>query len=262
MTSKEQFDRQAPHYNAQWNQWSEKGLRWLLDHAHCTSKDRLLDVATGTGFTALAFAPLVAEVVGLDVSEGMLNRARAQAAAVPNVTFEQGAAEEMPFPDASFDVMTCRVAPHHFLSLPKFLAEAHRVLRPGGRLLITDSSVPDDAPDIDAWQNKVELLRDPSHNRNYSPKEWQSNVERAGLHVEKVDRCDESVPITLNDWLEKSGCTGSAEEAVRRMFAEAPEAVRREFSIHALPDGDTAFQWMRVVLAATKPNRFPSSPPP
>ena len=118
--------------------------------------------------------------------------------------------------------------------------------------MITDSSVPDDAPEIAAWQNKIEHLRDNSHFRNYSPKEWHLNVEKAAFNVEKVARCDESVPITLNDWLQKSGCTGTAAEEVRRMFAEAPEAVRREFSIHTLPDGDTAFQWMRVVLSATR----------
>ena len=252
MTSREQFDRQAAHYNAQWNQWSEKGLRWLLDHAQCASTDRLLDVATGTGFTALAFAPLVAQVVGLDVSEGMLSRARAQAAGFQNVAFEQGAAEELPFPDANFDLVTCRVAAHHFLSVERFLAEAHRVLRPGGRLLVTDSSVPDDPPEAGVWQNRVEALRDPSHIRNYSPSEWRSFIEHAGFRLEEIDRCDESAPITLHDWLEKSGCAGAAAEEVRRMFAEAPDAVRREFSVHPLPDGDIGFRWMRVVLAATR----------
>jgi len=95
-------------------------------------------------------------------------------------------------------------------------------------------------------------LRDPSHIRNYSPSEWRSFVEHAGFRLEEIDRCDESAPITLNDWLEKSGCAGAAAEEVRGMFADAPAGVRREFSIHSLPDGDTGFQWMRVVLAATR----------
>jgi ubiquinone/menaquinone biosynthesis C-methylase UbiE len=252
MTSREQFDRQAAHYNDQWNQWSEASLRWLLEHAQCAPSDRLLDVATGTGFTALAFAPLVDEVVGLDVSEGMLSRARAQAAGYSNVTFEQGAAEELPFADSRFEIVTCRVAPHHFLSVEKFLTEAGRVLRGGGRLLIADTSVPDDPPEAGLWQNRVELLRDPSHIQNYSPKEWQSSVEQAGFQIETIDRCDEAVPITLNDWLHKAGCAGAAAEEVRGLFAQAPESARRAFAIHALPDGDTGFHWMRVVLSARK----------
>src|SRR5580693_4712522 len=99
-TSAEQFDQQAAHYNAQWNKWSEASLNWLLDHAGCRQEDRVLDVATGTGFTALAFAARVKEVIGLDVSEGMLTQARANAKteSLNNVTFEKGAAESLPFP--------------------------------------------------------------------------------------------------------------------------------------------------------------------
>jgi ubiquinone/menaquinone biosynthesis C-methylase UbiE len=79
-TSEEQFNKQAEHYNAQWNKWSEVSLNWLLDHSQATSADRVLDIATGAGFTALAFASRVKEVVGLDVSEAMLAQARKQAA--------------------------------------------------------------------------------------------------------------------------------------------------------------------------------------
>src|SRR5258707_2720861 len=185
-TSQEQFDRQAAHYNAQWNTWSEDSLRWLVDRAQCRPSHEVLDVATGTGFTALAFAPLVKHVTGVDVSAGMLEQARAHATGVANVTFEKGAAESLPFAEARFDLVTCRVAPHHFVSVPTFLAESYRVLRPGGRLLIADTAVPDAAPEIDQWQNQVELLRDPSHVRNYSPSEWSSFAEAAGFAVEEI----------------------------------------------------------------------------
>src|SRR6478672_3361744 len=90
MTSaKEQFDRQAAHYNTQWNTWSEALLRWLLEHADAQPSDNVLDVATGTGFTALAFAPHVQSVIGLDVSTGMLAEAqkRQQEQDITNVTW-------------------------------------------------------------------------------------------------------------------------------------------------------------------------------
>jgi ubiquinone/menaquinone biosynthesis C-methylase UbiE len=251
-TSREQFDRQASHYNAQWNQWSERGLRWLLDHARAQPHHRLLDVATGTGYTALAFAPQVSEVVGIDVSEGMLAQARKQGARFPKVRFETGAAERIPFHGASFDLVTCRVAAHHFESIPHFLRESRRVLGAGGRLLVTDTAVPDGQPEVDAWQNRVEWLRDRSHVRNHSPAGWRAMVEDAGFEIEAIERCDETTPITLRDWMTKSGCTGEAAREVEAMFAAAsPDAVR-EFAITRLPDGDTAFHWMRVVLAATK----------
>lgn len=253
-TSAEQFDQQAAHYNAQWNQWSEASLNWLLNHGECRSSDKVLDVATGTGFTALAFAARAKEVVGLDVSEGMLAKAReaAQAEGLPNVSFQKGAAEAIPFPDASFDRVTCRVAPHHFLSIEKFCSEAYRVLRPGGRILIADTTVPDGLPEVDAWQNRVEALRDTSHVRNYSLGEWRKLVSAAGFHVEQSAELEEEAQMSLEDWMKKSGCTGDAAAQVRVMFAEAPAEAKRIFSIEKKPDGDVGFRWLRVVLSARK----------
>lgn len=254
-SAKEQFDRQATHYNAQWNQWSEESLRWLLEHANLQPTDTLLDIATGTGFTALAFAPHVASVVGLDVSSGMLAQAteRAREQGLANVTFVEGAAEAIPFGDSAFTLVTCRIAPHHFLSVPKFVAEAARVLSPGGRFLLADTSVPDNAPEVDAWQNEVEALRDPSHVRNYTPREWERFVALAGLTFIEMTSASGQVRLTLNDWLLKAGCAGAQAEEVRRRFANASSTIAAAFQIEALPDGDTAFAWHRIVLAARKP---------
>ena len=74
-----------------------------------------------------------------------------------------------------------------------------------------------------------------------------------GFAVEQIERCDEAKPITLQDWMAKSGCTGDAAEQVEQMFRDATHDARREFSIEQLADGDVAFKWMRVVLAARKP---------
>ncbi len=253
-TSAEQFDQQASHYNAQWNKWSEASLNWLLDHSASTKDDRVLDVATGTGFTALAFASRVKEVVGLDVSDGMLGQARANAEkeSVSNVTFEKGAAESLPFPDATFDRVTCRVAPHHFLSVQRFCSEAYRVLKPGGRLLIADTGVPDGLPEVDAWQNRVEAIRDTSHVRNYSLSEWRNLVTTAGFHVEESAELEEDAQVSMEDWMKKSGCLGQAAAEVRQMFAEASSDARRIFSIEPRDGADFVFRWLRVVLAARR----------
>ena len=254
VSSKQQFDRQAAHYNQQWNQWSEASLAWMLERADCKVTDRLLDVATGTGFTACAFAPRVGEVVGLDVSSGMLEQAevRAKSQNIPNLSFRQGPAEKMPFPEGDFDLVTCRVAPHHFLLLNKFIQECWRVLKPGGRLLITDTSVPDGDPQVDAWQNGVEQLRDKSHVRNYPPAEWRQVIENAGFRLDEIELLEEPSPILLEPWMEKSGCRGQDAERVRQMFREAPARAREVFHITKSVGGDIGFQWLRVALLARK----------
>jgi ubiquinone/menaquinone biosynthesis C-methylase UbiE len=255
VNSEQQFDRQAAHYNASWNAWSESSLQWLLDHAAPQLTDRVLDVATGTGFTALSFAPLVQEVVGIDVSAAMLEQAGRQAnsRSITNVRWRQAPAEQLPFDAETFDLVTARVAPHHFENLREFIAESFRVLRSGGRFLIADTSVPDALPEVDQWQNRVEWLRDRSHIRNYSPGAWRQFTSEAGYEVGEVGRCDEAHPILLYEWMNKSGCSGEAADEVARLFSEAPDAARREFSIQTLPDGNYSFKWMRVVLAARKP---------
>lgn len=252
-SAKDQFDRQAEHYNAQWNTWSEESLRWLLENAAPQPNDRALDVATGTGFTALAFAPHVAEAIGLDVSTGMLAQARKHAdeQGITNADFQEGPAEHLPFPDAHFDLVTCRIAPHHFLSVTQFVHEVARVLKPGGRFLVADTSVPDNDPEADHWQNTVEAMRDPSHIRNYTPSEWQTFVADAGLTIEAVNDSG-GIPITLNDWLIKAGCTPEQSTAVHLEFAAATPAIVETYQIRFLPD-DIAFVWRRFAFKATKP---------
>jgi len=253
-TAQEQFDRQAEHYDTQWSAWSDESLRWLLANADCRPTDIALDVATGTGFTALAFAPRVRSVVGLDVSPGMLAQAlpRAETQGIKNITFQEGAAESLPFPDATFDLVTCRIAPHHFLSVPQFLSETARVLKSGGRLLLADTCVPDDAPETDAWQNGVEALRDPSHVRNYTPREWRQFVADAGLTLEHLSSAGGGIPIVLGAWLTKAGCTPEQAAAVRRQFETAPESAVRAFQIASRPDGDIGFTWQRILLKAAR----------
>lgn len=254
-SAREQFDRQAEHYNAQWSRWSEESLRWLLENARPQPTDRALDVATGTGFTALAFAPYVAQVIGLDVSPGMLAQARKHAAeqGIANADFQEGAAEHLPFPDAGFDLVTCRIAPHHFLSVTQFVGEVARVLKPGGRFLLADTSVPDNDPEADHWQNTVEALRDPSHVRNYTPAEWRSFLTEASLTIEAHDDSG-GIPITLNDWLTKAGCTPTQSAAVRTEFAAATPAITQTYQISPLPDNDLAFTWRRFAVKAGKGN--------
>lgn len=252
ISSAEQFNRQAVHYDEQWNKWSEENLRWMLQEAQPQLSHNVLDIGTGTGFTALAFAPHVKSVVGLDVSSGMLDQARVRAGNVPNARFEQGSAEQIPFPGGSFDLVTCRICAHHFNSVPDFLRETRRVLVPGGRLILADTAVPDDAADQGEWQNRVELMRDPSHIQNYSPLMWLSFLAEARLRIEELSFSGGRLPITMEDWLTKSGCEGDQAGQVREEFRQASPSIQRDFHIEPMANGDMQFAWMRVCLSAQK----------
>ncbi len=258
-SAKEQFDKQAAHYDTQWNTWSEETLGWLLANAAPQPTDFVLDIATGTGFTALAFAPFVETVIGMDVSPGMLEQARKQAGErrIANAVFQEGAAESLPFAEGAFDIVTCRIAPHHFLNVETFLAEAARVLKPGGRLALVDTTVPDDAPEAAAWQNAVEAVRDPSHVRNHTPNEWRAMAEATGLTVTACGSGGGGITIPLSDWIVKAGCTADQAAEVRRRFAEAPQSARTAFRVEAVPGGETVFTWQRVTLLAVKSGERP-----
>jgi ubiquinone/menaquinone biosynthesis C-methylase UbiE len=147
--------------------------------------DRVLDVATGTGNTALALAPHVSWATGLDLTEEMLAQARRVAAerGVENVDWVLGDAEELPFPAASFEIWIARAAPHHFHRLDRSLEEAFRVLKPGGKAVVIDSSGPKEARD---HLHQVELRRDPSHIRMLTLEEWIDRLEGAGFLVEEA----------------------------------------------------------------------------
>ena len=162
-------------------------LQEVLDLSEPRAGDVVLDVATGTGNAALALAPHVRWVVGLDITREMLDTAARVAAerGVTNVTWVLGDACALPFTDESFDLFIARAAPHHFPDLGTALSEAARVLRPGGRAVFIDCSPPPETRDV---LHAVETGRDPSHVRSYTLEEWTQALEAAGLVVERADR--------------------------------------------------------------------------
>lgn len=164
-------------------------LNRLIEIAQPQASWRVLDVATGAGHTAFAFAPYVEFVVAIDLTPEMLVRAArlAEDADVSNVRFKLGNIHELPFDDESFDdevydLVTCRRAAHHFSDIQEAINEMVRMLKPGGMLLIDDRSVPDD-DFVDSVMNRLDWLHDESHVRQYRAGEWQEMLEAAGCAV-------------------------------------------------------------------------------
>ncbi len=248
-----QYGRQAQFYSVSRTHSSGDTLQMLVELAQLQGGERVLDVATGTGFCAMAFAPHVGEVVAYDLTPEMLAEADRLAAArgLTNLRTRQGAAESMPFGDGDFHVVTCRVAAHHFASVERFLAESFRVLSPGGRLLIADTAAPEDAA-ADAWENEVELLRDPSHVRDYTRSEWRRFVEAAGF-AEVDAEYRSRTPLTFDDWVLRSGTPAGIVTRLRDMYANPPAEARLAFTVEPRDSADFAWEWPVVVVSARKP---------
>ena len=140
-----------------------------------------LDVATGGGHVAYTFAPHVARVWATDITQEMLDMVKAEAhkRGLANIRTAYAKAEALPFEDASFDLVTCRIAPHHFDSIPQFLGEVHRVLKPGGLFALVDNVVP--AGSVGDYVNAFERFRDPSHLRAWTMEEWRDALKQRSL---------------------------------------------------------------------------------
>jgi SAM-dependent methyltransferase len=148
----------------------------------------VLDVATGTGHTALALSPHVRRVIAIDVTPEMLaegGRLKDEGG-ITNVQFRIADALDLPFEDATFDIVTCRRAAHHFADIARALREMKRVLKGNGRLVIDDRSVSED-DFVDATMNRLDWLHDESHMREYRPSEWQCMMSEAGFEVEAIE---------------------------------------------------------------------------
>lgn len=191
----------------------------------------VLDVATGAGHTAYAFAPFVARVIATDITPDMLRVTRSAAAErnIDNLQVLFAMAEALPFGNSKLDGVTCRLGAHHFENVHGFVREAHRALAKGGWFLLADTigSEDDEADDkIDA----LERIRDPSHVRDYKRSFWVDLVRELGFTVTH----DEVHPKELDaeDWMERLSVSDTDRAVVREMI----ETAKGRFAEYLKPD--------------------------
>ena len=245
----DQFTRQAEPYSAAAAIRKEEALRRIVAIANAGPEDTVLDVASGPGLLACAFAPAVRRVTGIDLTPAMLQQARClqQAKAAENLDWVRGEAPPLPFRRGAFSIVTCRYAFHHLLDPFAVLAEMHRVCAPGGRVLVSD--VTPDAAHAAAF-NHAEKMRDPSHVQAYPAEEFVHWFERAGLAGIRTH--PDCVEGNLEDLLGRSFPQPGDADRLRRLYRES--LADDHLGIGARREGDDiAFRFPVTVIAALVP---------
>jgi ubiquinone/menaquinone biosynthesis C-methylase UbiE len=246
-----QFDRQSDRYGKSHILADTQDVALGLQAVAVPAGGTALDVATGGGHTALWLARQGWKVTAGDIAPRMLENAR-KLCAEAGVAIETRLfpAEEMPFTGSSFDLVTVRVAPHHFSSPGKFVQETVRVLKPGGHFLLIDGSVPDDDPETEEWLHRVEKWRDPSHGRFLSRKAWQDLADEAGLRIVRSELQSRQQP-DLNWYFETAATPEENRVKVLEAVAKASEHVRAALRLGS-EEGKIVWWWPMLALLARK----------
>ena len=221
----EQYSRVGDAYVRSENHAKGADLECFIEIVKPEKEWLVLDVATGGGHTALVFAPHVYKVIAIDLTPNMLKTAEQfirEEKAITNVEFKQADAEDLPFDNNLFNLVTCRIAPHHFPNCHKFVKECVRVLRDNGILLVQDHVLPEDEHTA-RYVDDFERLRDPSHNRAFSEKEWRAMFEDSGMIIEHTSLLTKRHDFV--QWGKRMNISDETYDELIRMIKTASEPV-------------------------------------
>jgi ubiquinone/menaquinone biosynthesis C-methylase UbiE len=212
---REQFRLQAGTWTDD-RRFATAGLDWIVAQLAPAATDQVLDVAAGAGHIGRALAPHVNYVAAIDLTPEMLAQGQrlAAAAGLANIGFQLGNATALPWLDGQFDLVACRFTVHQVADPAAVVREMVRVAR--GRIAIIDMVADDDAA-VAAETNRLERLRDPSHNRTHTAGELRDLLGTAGATVTGTAFRDN--PLELEDWLERSQTPASVRDEIRHRFA-------------------------------------------
>lgn len=241
-----QFSPVAARYSTSAVHARGEDLALMPQIAEVTGSEEVLDAGCGPGHTALAFAPRVARVVALDLSDAMLAEGRrlAQERSIANLEFRRGDVEYLPFADASFDLVVSRYSAHHWPHPQRALAEFRRVLRPGGAVVLSDI-IAWDGPAADSYLQAIELLRDPSHVRDHTAAQWLGCLAQAGFGAQVALRF--AVRLDFASWLARAATPADQAKAIVRLIDAAPQEVHAALRV----EPDHSFTLQGAVIKGT-----------
>jgi ubiquinone/menaquinone biosynthesis C-methylase UbiE len=207
-------------------------LDHLVELVRGHASARVLDLGCGGGHVTFHVAPHVNHVTAYDLSSEMLAAVAhvSSERGLANISTQQGTAETVPFADHTFDFVLSRYSAHHWQGVRSALGEVKRVLKPGGKAIFMDVISPGPAL-LDTYLQAVELLRDPSHARDYSVDEWRAALREAGLTpgAHRTYR----LRLEFTSWLARMNTAPLHAEAIRSLQTHMSEDVQRHFEIEA-----------------------------
>jgi ubiquinone/menaquinone biosynthesis C-methylase UbiE len=220
-------------------------LASLADAVASTDHATVLDLGCGAGHASFAVAPVASQVVAYDITQPMLDvvSSTAHDRGLTNIVTQQGSVDHLPFADASFDWVISRYSAHHWHDVPQALAEIKRVLKPEGQVRFIDIAG-GPQPLLDTHLQALELLRDPSHVRNYTVPEWLAMFQNASFSVRIVQRW--RLPLEFASWIKRIGTPADRVAAITSLWAATPTEVRTYFNLQ----DDLSFQLDAITLEA------------
>ncbi len=226
-----QFGQVAANYSTSAVHAKGRDLEAMLRTIPLTGQERVLDAGCGTGHTALAFAPQVAQVIAVDLTQGMLDQGEQLALdrGLTNVEFRLGDVEKLPLADRHFDLIVSRYSAHHWPHPDAALQEFQRVLKPGGYVILDDIVSFDDFM-CDTYLQAVEVLRDPSHVRDHTTAQWIAMLETAGFADAQVVYTG-GVWIDFASWIQRMATPDANAALIRTLLDGAPQEVKSALQV-------------------------------
>lgn len=247
-TVQARFGEVAEQYATSEIHASGASLQALLEEVRPRPTWTVVDVATGAGHAGFIFAEHVEQVIAVDVTEAMLHQALNGGAArgLTNLRVVAADAACLPFATGSIDLVTCRLAFHHFQNQPSALAEGWRVLKPGGILGLADNITVDE-PAAAEYYNTFERIRDPSHYHVHSVNGLEQLTTAAGFEVDATRRL--SKEIEFDGWADRQRVSTREKAHLIDMLERVPDALAPMLAPRSVENKLCFTLWEAVIVA-------------